>query len=117
MKRVLVAGLALAASTLALAQDASAMPKLTLEQFTTIAANMCTQSVAVQPPFGEADLKDNPKLPDYCKCFSDKFGDRAYKLSQGVMARPAPKESLAGQRAMRNTCRAGLGLPQIEFKP
>jgi len=116
MKLVLAAGLALAASTLALAQDAPAMPKLTLEQFTTIADNMCLQSVAAPPPFGEADLKDDPKLPDYCKCFSDKFGDRAYKLSQGVMARQAPKESLAGQRAMRNTCRAQLGLPQIEFK-
>jgi hypothetical protein len=117
MKRVLAAGLALAASTLALAQDAPAMPKFTLEQFTAIADNACLQSVAAPLPFGEADLKANPKLPDYCKCFSEKFGDRAYKLSQGVMARQAPKESLAGQRAMRNTCRAQLGLPQIEFKP
>lgn len=117
MKRILAAGLALAASTLALAQDAPAMPKLTLEQFTTIAGDMCLQSVAAPPPFGEADLKDNPKLPNYCKCFSEKFGDRAYKLSQGVMASQAPKENLAGQRAMRNTCRAQLGLPHIEFKP
>jgi hypothetical protein len=117
MKRVLVAAIALSGATLALAQEAPAMPKLTLEQFTTLADGVCMRSVAAQPPFGEGDLKDNPKLADYCKCFSDKFGDRAYKLSQGVMAKQAPKESLAGQRAMRNTCRAQLGLPQIDFKP
>lgn len=117
MKRALAAGLVLAASTLAFAQDVPAVPKLTLEQFTAVADNMCLQSVAAPPPFGEADLKDSPKLPNYCKCFSGKFGDRAYKLSQGTMVRQAPKESLAGQRAMRNTCRTQLGLPRIEFKP
>lgn len=115
MKRLIATGLALAASTLALAQN-PAMPKLSLEQFTTIASNSCEQSVAAAPPYGESDIKDSPKFGAYCKCFSEKFGDRAYKLSQGTLPKLPPKESLAGQHAMRNTCRGQLGLPQIEFK-
>ena len=93
------------------------MPKLTLEQFVAIADTTCLRADALPPPFGEADLKGDPKFAGYCKCFSDKFGDRAYKLSQGLMVHQPPKESLAGQRAMRNTCRAQLGLQQIAFKP
>jgi hypothetical protein len=117
MKRVLAAGLALAASTLALGQEAPAMPKFTLDQFRAIADDVCLKSVVTPPPFGEGDLKGDPQLPAYCKCFSDKFGERAYKLSQGLMVHQPPMESLAGQRAMRNTCRAQLGLQQIAFKP
>lgn len=115
MKRLIAAGLALAASTLALAQ-APAMPQLSLEQFTEIASNSCRQSVAAAPPYGESDIKDSPKFADYCQCFSGKFGERAYKLSRGTLPKLAPSDSLDGQHAMRNTCRAQLGLPQIEFK-
>ena len=117
MKRLLAAALALAAPVLALAQGATAMPQLSLEQFTAIAVNSCLQSVSTVPPYGESDIKDSPKFADYCKCFSDKFGERAYKLSQGTIPKPTPRESLAGQRAMRNGCREQLGLPQIAFKP
>ncbi len=116
MKRFIATSLALAASTLALAQQ-PAMPRLSLDQFTTIAGDSCRQSVAAAPPYGESDIQDSPKFGAYCQCFSAKFGERAYQLSQGTLPKLTPKESLAGQRAMRNTCRAQLGLPQIEFKP
>lgn len=117
MKRLLAAGLALAASALALAQSPDPqMPQMSRDQYLAFEHEMCMKSADAPTPYGEGDLKGNAKFGAYCDCFSGKFGDRAYKLSQGTLPKPTLKENLATERGMRNECRAQLGLPQIEFR-
>jgi hypothetical protein len=54
---------------------------------------------------GESDLKGNPKLDDYCKCFADKFLERALK-SQSAANQTPLQESLNQEMEMRQSCRA-----------
>ncbi|QNA89367.1 hypothetical protein G4G28_14385 [Massilia sp. Dwa41.01b] len=80
-------------------------------------AQMCRQSADTPKPFGEWDLKDNPKLGAYCDCFAPKFAARAMKAMAYRQANPgkAPpgtlEQSNAEELAMRNTCRKQVGLP------
>jgi len=79
---------------------------LAADDGSTMYVDMCMQSAAMPPPYGEGDLKDNPKLRDYCTCFSKLFFARAMSsktLSAG--------EAMRGEREMRITCRKQYGLP------
>jgi hypothetical protein len=78
---------------------------------------MCLQSVKMPKPFGEWDLKDNPKLPAYCECFSAAFHERAMKSLSSNAKPPSLEESNRQELALRNTCRAKTGLPAaVEVK-
>jgi hypothetical protein len=75
-------------------------------------ADMCVESANMPKPFGESDLKGNPKLQAYCSCFGPKFMARAQAAAQNMGKTPPPaaqqeKEELE----MRNTCRKQLSLP------
>ncbi|UUZ51125.1 hypothetical protein LP420_17250 [Massilia sp. B-10] len=48
---------------------------------------MCINAASMPKPFGEYDLKGNPKLPEYCKCFSQAFEARAMKAMTAMQAR------------------------------
>lgn len=90
---------------------ADAPPAQMIEQY----AQMCaTQAINIPTPYGEADLKGNPKLTDYCKCFSTKFAERAVATTNGSKT-PSIKEVSAQEEAMRNACRKQFGLPQLKF--
>lgn len=76
-------------------------------------ADMCVQSVNMPAPFGESDLKGNPKLQQYCGCFSKKFSARAMKaMQQRSSGNPPPPQAEIQKEelAMRNSCRKELGL-------
>lgn len=79
--------------------------------------DMCIKAVDMPKPFGEWDLKGNPKLPKYCECFVPLFTARAEAAMKYMQANPgkAPpgtlEESNAQELAMRNTCRKQVGLP------
>jgi hypothetical protein len=79
-------------------------------------AAMCMNDSANMPvPYGDADLKGNPKLETYCQCFAGKFADRALqRLKNPGPPRPL-KQSTDEERAMRNDCRRQLGLPVLTF--
>ncbi len=117
MKRLLAAGLALALSALAHAQakpfDTSG---LSPEQYHDMSVTMCHKSVAMPSPYGEVDIKDNPKFDAYCSCFADKFSARRTAIVQGGGPKPTPQENIAAERAMRNECRQQMGLPQLVFR-
>jgi len=77
-------------------------------------AQMCMQAVDMPKPYGESDLKGNPKLGEYCKCFSGLFTKRAMKAAEAMQAGKAPpplEESNRQELALRNTCRKQTGLP------
>jgi len=117
MKRLLAAALGLAVSTIALAQPgASLAANLTPEQYHQMAVSMCHQSVAMPSPYGEVDIKDSPKFDAYCGCFADRFSDRRTKIVSGGGVQPTLKENVAAERALRNECRAQMGLPQLVFR-
>ncbi len=79
----------------------------------------CLQAVEFPRPFGEWDLKGNPKLAEYCECYVPLF------VAQNTQARanlqvhggaPTPemiKENKAAELAVRNSCRKKLGLSPV----
>jgi hypothetical protein len=72
---------------------------------------MCmTDSVNMPAPLGESDLKGNPKLEAYCRCFSAAFAERALALKPEARP-PTLDEATKQELAMRSTCRQKLGLP------
>lgn len=79
--------------------------------------DMCVKAVDMPKPFGEWDLKGNPKLPQYCECFVPLFTARAQVAMKYMQEHPgkAPpgtlEETNAQELAMRNTCRKQVGLP------
>jgi hypothetical protein len=80
---------------------------------------MCMQAADMPKPYGEWDLKGNPKLTAYCECFSPLFAKRAMAAAQRMQAgqQPPPLEqSQKEELAMRNTCRSQTGLPQVPPK-
>ena len=90
---------------------AAAPPTQAVEQY----AQMCaTQAINMPTPYGEADLKGNPKLTDYCKCFGTKFAERAMATAHDSKTQSL-KEVSAQERAMRNACRKQFDLPQLKF--
>ena len=85
-------------------------------------AAYCVQSADMPKPMGEWDLKGNPKLATYCKCFAAPFAARAAKASQAMaadpdkymkeMAKKSVSDKLAAEElGFRNTCRKQMGLP------
>jgi hypothetical protein len=75
--------------------------------------DMCVQAANMPKPFGEYDLKGNPKLEAYCGCFGEQFADSVMKVDP--KARPmSADEAVKRDLAMRNTCRQKLGLPQVK---
>lgn len=78
-------------------------------------AQMCVNAVSIPAQFGgESDLKGNPKLGEYCECFSKAFTARAMKAITARQAgqQPPPLEQqLNEEYAMKNTCRKQFGLP------
>ena len=117
MKCLLAAGLGLAVSTFASAQQGvSLAANLTPEQYHQMAVSMCHQSVAMPSPYGEVDIKDSPKFDAYCGCFADRFSDRRTKIMNGGGTQPTLKENVAAERALRNACRAQMGLPELVFR-
>ncbi|MFL9883349.1 hypothetical protein PQR66_09960 [Paraburkholderia agricolaris] len=80
-------------------------------------ASMCiSQGVTAPAPYGESDLKGNPKLQDYCKCFGDKFAERAMKGAPDTSSPASLKQTVNEEREMRNSCRKKYGLPQLKFR-
>src|SRR5579859_7973537 len=88
-----------------------ANPQLLIDGYTQ---NCETGSVNMPPPYGEADIKDSPKLHAYCQCFAAKFANRAISLAKSGQHPPAA-ELMQGEREMRNSCRADQGLSTIAF--
>ncbi len=71
----------------------------------------CLKSVEFPRPFGEWDLKGNPKLPKYCECYVPLFTahtttSRELLSRHGGEATPAMiKENKASELGIRNSCR------------
>lgn len=105
------------AGAVLLALQSSAQAVSVPEQQADAYKNMCVQATTMPKPFGEWDLKGNPKLGKYCDCFSPKFAARAMKAAQFMQQNPgkAPpgtlEESNKEELAMRNSCRKQVGLP------
>jgi hypothetical protein len=103
---------ALLLATLGSAQAAS-VPEQQAEAY----KKMCMQAATMPKPYGEWDLKGNPKLGKYCDCFSPLFAARAMKAAQYMQQNPGKgppgtlEESNKEELAMRNTCRKQVGLP------
>ncbi|MBB3228427.1 hypothetical protein FHW69_003062 [Luteibacter sp. Sphag1AF] len=83
--------------------------------------DMCMKATDIPAPYGEGDLKENPRLGDYCKCFGARFAARAIASvasMQGLgKASSAQEDPEKEEQAMRNDCRKQVGLPLIQFKP
>lgn len=75
-------------------------------------ADMCVKSADMPKPFGESDLKGNPKLQAYCSCFGPKFMARAQVAAQNMGKTPPPAAQIEKEELeMRNSCRKQLNLP------
>ena len=87
-----------------------------LSQATAQYAAMCAnQATSIPAPYGESDLKDNPKLGEYCQCFGAKFAARALASTQGGDKSPSLDKTAEEEQAMRNSCRKQSGLPLLKF--
>lgn len=81
-------------------------------------AKMCVSAADMPKPHGEWDLKGNPKLQQYCGCFSELFAARAMKAAQamqqnGGKPRGTLEEHTKEELAMRNACRKKVSLPEV----
>ena len=87
-----------------------------VEQYVDMCVN---QSTSVPPPYGEGDLKGNPKLASYCQCFAGKFAQRAaaamQNMNSGKPDTNSLKDTVNQEREMRNSCRQQVGLPQLKL--
>lgn len=75
---------------------------------------MCKQSTLMPQPYGEWDLKGNPKLDEYCGCFATAFATRAVaaaKAREGGAKPPPLAQSQKEELDLRNVCRERTGLP------
>ena len=79
----------------------------------------CLQSVQFPRPFGEWDLKGNPKLPQYCECYVPLFVAQNTQSRANLKVHGGPptpemiKENKAAELAVRNSCRSKVGLPAV----
>jgi hypothetical protein len=79
----------------------------------------CLQSVQFPKPFGEWDLKGNPKLPEYCECYVPLFAKQTSQSRANLQVHGGPptpemiKENKAAELNLRNTCRKQVGLPLV----
>lgn len=113
--RFLQAGAVLATLLFSLQPAAqAAAPQQALDGYKT----MCMGAVDMPKPFGEWDLKGNPKLASYCECFAGKFAERAMaeaeamKKNGGKPPKRSLDESNKQELALRNECRQKTGLPR-----
>jgi len=75
-------------------------------------SDMCMESANMPKPFGESDLKGNPKLQAYCSCFGPKFMARAQAAAKNMgKTPPSAAQQEKEEIEMRNSCRKPLGLP------
>lgn len=75
-------------------------------------SDMCVESANMPKPFGESDLKGNPKLQAYCSCFGPKFMARAQAAAKNMgKAPPSAAQQEREEIELRNSCRKQLGLP------
>jgi hypothetical protein len=77
-------------------------------------SDMCINATSLPKPYGEYDLKGNPKLPEYCKCFSGLYEARAMKAMAAMQAGAKPpslEQSNKEELELRNACRKKTGLP------
>lgn len=77
---------------------------------------MCKESTTMPKPYGEWDLRGNPKRDDYCGCFATAFAARATATAKAQAresgAKPTPlAQSQKEELDLRNVCRAKVGLP------
>ncbi|WP_156117378.1 hypothetical protein [Collimonas arenae] len=111
MKPLFRISLTVAALLAASATKAADAPPQMVDQY----AVSCVKAADVPKPHGESDLKGNPKLSEYCKCFGQKFADRAMVAlsnpNQGSIKQGSLDDSVKEERALRNSCRAKLNLP------
>ena len=79
-------------------------------------ASMCmTQGVKIPVEYGgEADLKGNPKLKEYCECFSDLFTERMMRASKNSSNPPSLEQSKKEEKEMRASCRKKFDLPALK---
>lgn len=79
----------------------------------------CMQSVQFPRPFGEWDLKGNPKLAQYCECYVPLFAAQNTQARANLQVHGGPptpemiKENKAAELAVRNSCRKKVGLAQV----
>jgi hypothetical protein len=105
MKTIIRSSLAALALLSAFAsQAASAAPQIQ-DQY----AEMCVKAADFPKPHGESDLKGNPKLGEYCKCFSQKFAARATESTLHPKF-SSVEDNVKSELDMRNTCRVSMGL-------
>jgi hypothetical protein len=97
---------------------ADAPPSSLTSQYVDMCMNQATN---IPAPHGEADLKGNPKLGDYCRCFGAKFAERAMasmaSMQSAGKSSSSLEDSVKEEQAMRNGCRKQVGLPLLQFKP
>ena len=76
-------------------------------------ASMCmTQGIKIPVEYGgEADLKGNPKLKEYCDCFSGLFTERAMRAANNPGKPPSVEQSTKEEKEMRAICRKKFNLP------
>ena len=75
-------------------------------------SDVCIKAAAIPAPEGEGDLKGNPKLREYCKCFEGLFTERALRSMKEEA--PSLEETARGEKQMRNTCRKKFNLPLLK---
>ena len=80
-------------------------------------ADMCAnQATGIPAPYGEGDLKGNPKLGEYCKCFGAKFASRALaSIKDNGKSSSSLDQTVKEEQDMRNSCRQQVGLPLLKF--
>lgn len=93
-------------------------PTVYANQMSEMYGTICVRAADMPKPHGEWDLKGNPKLPEYCACYSDLFGARAINVADqrqrnGGKAVGTAQEHTKEELAMRNTCRKKLSLPEV----
>ena len=116
---------AIAAAIAAIALSAAPSTFASADASATSAyADFCVESAGMPKPLGEWDLKGNPKLAAYCKCFAVPFAARAAKATLAMtadqdkyvkeMAKKSVVDKLTAEElGFRNTCRKQLGLPLV----
>src|SRR5688572_31898514 len=64
-------------------------------------ADICVKATGMPAPEGEGDLKGNPRLRDYCKCFEGLFTERALRSMKEEA--PSVEKIASEEKQMRNT--------------
>lgn len=114
-RQVFIASTALLIAAVAVLPVAAQGPVMDRAALAKGYAQFCaTQGTQMPGAAGESDIKDDARLGAYCTCFGGKFADRAVASLGKPRAVPFDiKKSVAEEYAMRNTCRAQMGLAKV----